>query len=124
MDDQKKKEETLNAEIAEIEARNVQHEEDLKAQEASFVDIKEKKEKLENRYLQMKVALDRMGDIKAVLNRFFGSDDLFDEKMDLREQKVQRVEVVSRENQQRSTARDVKNQQKLKPLNYTNKNED
>lgn len=58
--------------------------------------MKEKKEKLENQYLQMKVALDRMNDIKAVLNRFFGNDDLFDEKMDLKEQKVQRVEVVSR----------------------------
>lgn len=44
----------------------------------------------------MKVALERMNDIKAVLNRFFGNDDLFDEKMDLKEQKVQRVEVVSR----------------------------
>lgn len=39
----------------------------------------------------MKVALDRMSDIKAVLNRFFGNDDLFDEKMDLKEQKIQRV---------------------------------
>ena len=29
----------------------------------------------------MKVALERMNDIKAVLNRFFGNDDLFDEKM-------------------------------------------
>jgi hypothetical protein len=37
-----------------------------------------------------------MNDIKAVLNRFFGNDDLFDEKMDLKEQKIQRVEVVSR----------------------------
>jgi hypothetical protein len=44
----------------------------------------------------MKVALERMNDIKAVLNRFFGNDDLFDEKMDLKEQKIQRVEVVSR----------------------------
>ena len=41
----------------------------------------------------MKVALDRMSDIKAVLNRFFGNDDWFDEKMDLKEQRVQRVEV-------------------------------
>jgi hypothetical protein len=39
----------------------------------------------------MKVALERMNDIKAVLNRFFGNDDLFDEKMDLKEQKIQRV---------------------------------
>ena len=44
----------------------------------------------------MKVALERMNDIKAVLNRYFGNDDLFDEKMDLKEQKIQRVEVVSR----------------------------
>lgn len=39
----------------------------------------------------MKVALDRMGDIKAVLNRFFGNEDLFDEKMDLKEQTVKRI---------------------------------
>lgn len=39
----------------------------------------------------MKVALDRMGDIKAVLNRFFGNEDLFDEKMDLKEQRIQRI---------------------------------
>lgn len=32
----------------------------------------------------MKVALDRMGDIKGVLNRFFGNEDLFDEKMELK----------------------------------------
>jgi hypothetical protein len=32
----------------------------------------------------MKVALIRMSDIKAVLNRFFGNEDLFDEKMDLK----------------------------------------
>lgn len=44
----------------------------------------------------MKVALNRMNDLKAVLNRFFGNEDLFDEKMDLKEQKVQRIEVVSR----------------------------
>ena len=29
----------------------------------------------------MKVALDRMNDIKGVLNRFFSNDDLFDERM-------------------------------------------
>lgn len=32
----------------------------------------------------MKIALERMNDVKAVLNRFFGSEDLFDEKMDLK----------------------------------------
>jgi hypothetical protein len=32
----------------------------------------------------MKVALNRMSDLKAVLNRFFGNEDLFDEKMDLK----------------------------------------
>ena len=72
----------------------------------------------------MKVALERMNDIRAVLNRFFGNDDLFDEKMDLKEQKIQRVEVVSRENQNRTTIKETKNQTKLKPLNYTNKNDD
>jgi hypothetical protein len=87
--------------------------------------MKQKKEGLENKYLQMKVALERMGDIKAVLNRFFGNDDLFDEKMELREQKIQRVEVLSRENQNRTTTiKETKNQTKLKPLNYTNKNDD
>lgn len=87
--------------------------------------MKEKKEKLENKYLQMKVALDRMNDIKAVLNRFFGNDDLFDEKMELKEQRVQRVEVISRENQNRTAVKETtKNQTKLKPLNYTNKNDD
>lgn len=39
----------------------------------------------------MKVAMDRMTDIKAVLNRFFGNQDLFDANMDLKEQKIQRV---------------------------------
>lgn len=51
----------------------------------------------------MKIALERMSDVRAVLNRFFGNEDLFDEKMDLKEQKVHRVEVLSRENQQRTT---------------------
>jgi hypothetical protein len=72
----------------------------------------------------MKVALERMSDIKAVLNRFFGNDDLFDEKMELKEQRVQRVEVISRENQNRTAMKETKNQTKLKPLNYTNKNDD
>lgn len=53
----------------------------------------------------MKVALDRMSDIKAVMNRFFGSEDLFDEKMDLKEQRVQRIDVPSRENQPRPALR-------------------
>jgi hypothetical protein len=43
--------------------------------------------------------------------------------MDLKEQKVHRVEVLSRENQQRTTMKETKNQTKLKPLNYT-KNDD
>lgn len=40
----------------------------------------------------MKVATERMIDIKAVLNRFFVNDDLFDEKMQLKEQKIQRIQ--------------------------------
>ena len=48
--------------------------------------------------MQMKVVLGRMGDVKAVINRFFGNEDLFDEKMELKEQRIQRPEVVSREN--------------------------
>lgn len=39
----------------------------------------------------MKVALDRMNDVRGVLNRFFSNEDLFDEKMDLKEQKIQRL---------------------------------
>ena len=39
----------------------------------------------------MKVALERMTDIKAVLNRFFSNQDLFDEVMELKEQKIVRV---------------------------------
>lgn len=125
MDEQKSKEDAFNADIAETEARNATHEEELKILEANFNDLKEKKEKLENTYLQMKVALNRMNDLKSVLNRFFGNEDLFDEKMDLKEQKVQRIEVVSRENQQRPSMKETaKNQTKLKPLSYTNKNED
>lgn len=97
----------------------------MKVLEAGFNDLKEKKEKLENTYLQMKVALNRMNDLKSVLNRFFGNEDLFDEKMDLKEQRVQRIEVVSRENQQRPSMKETsKNSTKLKPLSYTNKNED
>jgi hypothetical protein len=73
----------------------------------------------------VKVALERMTDLKAVLNRFFGNEDLFDEKMDLKEQRVQKVEVVVREIQPRLPSRENKAQPKLKPLNYANsKNED
>ena len=72
----------------------------------------------------MKVAMDRMTDIKAVLNRFFGNEDLFDDKMDLKEQRIKRVEVPVREIQGRLPSRENKTQGKLKPLNYTNKNED
>jgi hypothetical protein len=35
--------------------------------------MKDKKETLEDKYLQMKVALERMGDVKGVLNRFFSN---------------------------------------------------
>ena len=72
----------------------------------------------------MKVALDRMGDIKAVLNRFFGNEDLFDEKMDLKEQRIQRIELPSRERQNRQPTKESRTQTKLKPLNYSNKNND
>ena len=73
----------------------------------------------------MKVALNRMGDIKAVLNRFFGSDDLFDEKMELREQHVRRVEVPSsRQSQNRQPPKELRTTNKLKPLTHTSKNED
>ena len=39
---------------------------------------------MENKYLQLKVALDRMNDVRSVLNRFFGNQDLWDQKMDLK----------------------------------------
>jgi len=68
----------------------------VKGQEEGYRDVKEKKETLENNYLQMKVAVERMTDLKAVLNRFFGNEDLFDDKMDLKEQRVQRVEIPTR----------------------------
>ena len=44
--------------------------------------------------------------------------------MDLKEQRIQRVEVPVREIQGRLPSRENKTQGKLKPLNYTNKNED
>lgn len=72
----------------------------------------------------MKVALDRMGDLKAVLNRFFGNEDLFDEKMDLKEQKIRRIEIPSRESQNRQPTKESRTQTKLKPLNYSSKNND
>lgn len=72
----------------------------------------------------MKVALDRMGDLKAVLNRFFGNEDLFDEKMDLKEQRIQRVEITSREGTNRQPPKELKTQTKLKPLNYSKGNDD
>ena len=72
----------------------------------------------------MKVALDRMGDIKAVINRFFGNEDLFDEKMDLKEQRIQRIQIPSRESQNRQPAKESRTQTRLKPLNYTKNNDD
>lgn len=54
---------------------------------------------LQNKYLQMRVALERMSDIKGVLNRFFSNEDLFDEKMELKEQKVQRLPQPAKETQ-------------------------
>jgi hypothetical protein len=63
----------LNGDIVELEAKNSKHEADLKADQEKFTSLKEKKESLENKYLQMKVALERMSDLKAVLNRFFGN---------------------------------------------------
>lgn len=45
--------------------------------------------------MQMKVALERMNDLKSVLNRFFANEDLFDEKMDLKQQQVTRPQIVT-----------------------------
>lgn len=82
----------------------------------------------------MRVALDRMGDVKGVLNRFFTNEDLFDEKMDMKEQKVQKV-VVQQQNgggkdlvtpnipQSRDgKGQKIGNQNKLKPINSNNSN--
>ena len=75
----------------------------------------------------MKVALERMTDIKAVLNRFFANEDLFDEKMDLKEQKVQRPQIPSAEQlpraESRQPSRENRNNTKLKPLNNSRKRE-
>lgn len=79
---------------------------------------------MENKYLQMKVALERMSDIKSVLNRFFANEDLFDEKMDLKEQKVQ-MPVQETEGSpfknDRVPSRENRNITKLKPLNNSRK---
>lgn len=73
----------------------------------------------------MKVALERMTDIKAVLNRFFGNEDLFDQKMDLKEQKVSRPQFNTPQEPQytesRLPSRQNRNVTKLKPLNNSRK---
>ncbi len=68
-----------------------------------------------------------MNDIRSVLNRFFGNGDLFDEKMDLKEQKVQRpAPPVAKEQQSRLQSRETRggNQPRLKPIQRETKNED
>ena len=60
---------------------------------------------MENKYLQLKVALDRMNDVRSVLNRFFGNEDLFDEKMDLKQQKVIRPAAPIMKQQSRLASR-------------------
>lgn len=80
----------------------------------------------------MRVALQRMGDIKGVLNRFFGNQDLFDEKMELKQQKVVRLPQVVKEkdsplnvppSRESRTTKGGPNAQKLKPLSKI-KNDD
>lgn len=44
--------------------------------------------------------------------------------MELKEQKVQRIEIPSRENQNRQPAKESRTQTRLKPLNYTKNNDD
>lgn len=78
----------------------------------------------------MKVALDRMGDIKGVLNRFFGNQDLFDQKMELKEQKIQRLPQPAKETQLPPPSRESRakglnnNSTKLKPIISKQKNDD
>lgn len=56
-----------------MEEKNTEQENALAESQKEFDELKEKKETLENKYLQMRVALSRMGDVKAVINRFFGN---------------------------------------------------
>ena len=78
----------------------------------------------------MKVALERMGDIKGVLNRFFTNEDLFDQKMDLKQQKVQRLPQPAKDSplpppsRQSRTKNIGNNSTKLKPLIKQQKNDD
>ena len=75
----------------------------------------------------MKVALERMGDIKGVLNRFFGNEDLFDEKMDLKPQKVTRPPQPVKETTPLPPSRDKSRQgntQKLKPISRVKNDDD
>ena len=77
--------------------------------------------------MQMKVALDRMNDIKGVLNRFFSNDDLFDEKMELKEQKVKRLPQPPKDAPLPPPSRDkgkTANSSKLKPITMKSKNDD
>ena len=74
----------------------------------------------------MKVALDRMGDIRGVLNRFFGNEDLFDEKMNLKEQKVSRPPQPVKETPMPSSRDKSRqgNNQKLKPISRIKNDDD
>ena len=74
----------------------------------------------------MRVALDRMGDIKGVLNRFFSNEDLFDEGMNLKQQKVVRPPQPDKESAlppSRNLSRQGAQNQKLKPISRL-KNDD
>ena len=75
----------------------------------------------------MKVALERMGDIKGVLNRFFGNEDLFDEKMDLKPQKVVRP-MIQKESplppSREKSRQGGSNAQKLKPISRIKNDDD
>lgn len=70
----------------------------------------------------MKVALDRMGDIKGVLNRYFANEDLFDDKMDLKQQKVQRLPQPAPPSRDNKSAKP--NVAKLKPISKMKNDDD
>lgn len=76
----------------------------------------------------MKVALDRMGDVRGVLNRFFSNEDLFDERMDLKEQKIQRLPQPPKDTPLPPPSRDKSkynnNPSKLKPITMKGSNDD
>lgn len=72
----------------------------------------------------MRVALERMNDIKGVLNRFFGNEDLWDQKMELKEQKIQRLPQPAKQMAPPSREKGKLTNSRLKPINKPLRNDD